>query len=68
MLEVICKLWYNDLCSGADIAVDGWTLTRYFASRICTTRMLVDAKTSFKDRVVALLDSFRIAQPVAIAA
>lgn len=30
--------------------------------------MLVDAKTSFKDRVVALLDSFRIAQPVAIAA
>ena len=53
---------------GADIAFDDWTLTRYFASRICTIRIFLDAKTSFSDRVVAFFDSFRVAQPVAIAA
>ncbi len=54
--------------SGADIAFDDWTLTGYFASRICTIRIVLDAKTSFKDRAVAFFDSFKVAQPIAIAA
>lgn len=73
-MKVIRKLylrgdtWYDKSIVGLNNAFDDWILTRYFASRICTTRILVDAKTSLKDRVVALLDSFKVAQPVAIAA